>query len=247
MRHYGAMFGFIAVSQSRTTQTQSSSGGFFKKTITTTVKGWGKPEWYVATPVELQQENAQTAAICVSATQTASETTSCDDPAHIAISGVSVSPWKGGNMPMDEEMVYKWVHKQSSWSIAFFAVVLAVVTWGIAAVLVQGLPALAGGCFGDALGAVAGVAYGVASTAMYSGGGIAQAQKGFFGSTGNGVFKVDLGSMSVQSKGLAGAIQQAHLGRCMRRAARWLAHSSRWCRRSAEERPSWSSTKPSRC
>lgn len=149
-------------------------------------------------------------------------------------------------MPMDEEMVYKWVHKQSSWSIAFFAVVLAVVTWGIAAVLVQGLPALAGGCFGDALGAVAGVAYGVASTAMYSGGGIAQAQKGFFGSTGNGVFKVDLGSMSVQSKGLAGAIQQAHLGRCMRRAARWLAHSSRWCRRSAEERPSWSSTKPSR-
>jgi len=117
--------GFIIVSQSRTTQTQSSSGGGFKKTVTTTV--------------ELQQENAQTAAICVSATQTASETTGCDDPAHIAISGVAVSPWKGGSMPMDEEMVYKWVHKQSSWSIAFFAVVLAVVTWGIATVLVQGL------------------------------------------------------------------------------------------------------------
>lgn len=81
MRHYGAMFGFIAVSQSRTTQTQSTSGGFLKKKVTTTVKGWVKPEWYVATPVELQQESAQTAAICVSATQTASETTSCDDPA----------------------------------------------------------------------------------------------------------------------------------------------------------------------
>ncbi len=217
MRHYGAMFGFIAVSQSRTTQTQSTSGGFLKKKVTTTVKGWVKPEWYVATPVELQQENAQTAAICVSAAQTASETASCDDPAHIAISGVAVSPWKGGNMPMDEEMIYQWVHKQSSWSIAFFAVVLAVVTWGVALAMTAAAPALMNAItlstsLGSAgLGAVAGVAYGVASTAMHSGGGIAQAQKGFFGSTGNGVFKVDLGSMSVQSKGLAEGVRNKHV------------------------------------
>ncbi len=217
MRHYGAMVGFIAVSQSRTTQTQSTSGGLFKKTVTTTVKGWVKPEWYIATPVELQQENAQIASICVSATQTATETSSCDDPAHVAISGVSVSSWKGGNMPMDEEMVYKWVHKQSSWSIAFFAVILAVVTWGVALAVTAAAPTLmasvqaATGLGAAGLGAVAGVAYGVASTAMHSGGGIAQAQGGFFGSTGNGVFKVDLGSMSVQSKGLAEGVRNKHV------------------------------------
>jgi len=217
MRHYGAMIGFIAVSQSHTTQTQSKSGGFFKKTVTTTVKGWVKPEWYIATPVELQQENAQIASICVAATQTATETTSCDDPAHVAISGVSVSPWKGGNMPMDEEQVYQWTHKQSSWTIAFFAVILAVVTWGVALALTYAAPALMNaitlstGLGSAGLGAVAGVAYGVASTALHSGGGITQAQKGFFGSTGNGVFKVDLGSMSVQSKGLAQGVRNKHV------------------------------------
>jgi hypothetical protein len=213
MRHYGAMIGFIAVSQSRTTQSQSTSGNFFKKTVTTTVRGWVKPEWYIATPVELQQENAQIASICVSATQTATEATSCDDPAHVAISGVSVSPWKGGNMPMDEEMVYQWTHKQSSWTIAFFAVILAIVTWGIASALVQVAPQLvaATGLTPAGLAGVAGVAYGVASTALHSGGGITQAQKGFFGSTGNGVFKVDLGSMSVQSKGLAQGVRNKHV------------------------------------
>lgn len=216
MRHYGAMFGFIAVSQSRTTQSQSTSGNFFKKTVTTTVKGWVKPEWYVATPVELQQENAQIASICVAATQAATETNSCDDPAHVAISGVAVSPWKGGNMPMDEEMVYQWVHKQSSWTIAFFAVILAVVTWGVAtALLGPSGTVLAGGIGGGlgagSLGAIAGVAYAIASTALHSGGGITQAQRGFFGSTGNGVFRIDLGSMSVQSQGLAQGVRNKHV------------------------------------
>ena len=217
MRHYGAMVGFIAVSQSRTTQTQSTSGGFLKTTVTTTVKGWVKPAWYVATPVELQQENAQLAAICVSATQTATETTSCDDPAHVAISGVSVSSWKGGNMPMDEEMVYKWVHKQSSWTIVFFSVILAVVTWGIATALTFAAPTMMGavqaatGLTAAGMSAVAGVAYGVASTALHSGGGLTQTQAGLFGSTGNGVFKVDLGSMSVQSQGLAQGVHNKHI------------------------------------
>ncbi len=216
MRHYGAMVGFIAVSESRTTQTQSSSGGFFKKTVTTTVKGWVKPQWYVATPVELQQENAMLASICVSATPTTTSTTTCDDPAHVAISGVAISSWKGGNMPMDEEMVYQWVHKQSSWTIAFFAIILAVVTWGIATAVLGPTGTVFAGAGGSglgagSLGAIAGVSYAIASTALHSGGGITQAQAGFFGSTGNGVFKVDLGSMSVQSKGLAQGVHNKHI------------------------------------
>jgi len=120
-------------------------------------------------------------------------------------------------MPMDEEQVYQWTHKQSSWTIAFFAVILAVVTWGVALALTYAAPALMNaitlstGLGSAGLGAVAGVAYGVASTALHSGGGITQAQKGFFGSTGNGVFKVDLGSMSVQSKGLAQGVRNKHV------------------------------------
>lgn len=220
MRHYGAMVGFIAASKARTTQDVKTKGGLFKKTVTITVKGWVKPDWFVATPVEMQQEGAMTAAICVSAAPTATGTTTCDDAAHVAISGVSVTQWKGGNMPMDEEMVYQWTQKKSSFTIFFFAIILAVLTWGIATALLGPTGTIlsttaAGGSFGGlgagAIAGIVGATYAVASTSLHSGGGLFQAQSGLFGSTGNGVLKVDLASLSVQSRGLAKGIHNRHI------------------------------------
>lgn len=223
MRHYGAMAGFIAASKARTTQDVKTKGGAFKKTVTVTVKGWVKPDWYVATPVEMQQEGAMTAAICVTSSATPAETTSCDDAAHVAISGVSITQWKGGNMPMDEEMVYQWTQKKSSFTIFFFAIILAVLTWGIATALLgpggtilggTGAAAggtTAGGIGAGTLGAIAGATYAVASTVLHSGGGLFQAQSGMFGATGNGVLRVDLASLSEQSRGLARGIHNRHI------------------------------------
>lgn len=219
MRHYGAMLGFVAVSQSRTTQETKTGGNAFKKKVTTTVKGWVKPQWFVATPVEMQQEGAQVAAICVSAAQTTTGTTSCDDPAHVAISGIAITEWKGGNMPADEEQIYQWSQTQSLFTVLFFTLVIGLLTWGLATALTgtaglttsassvgQGL-GLGGGTFGLAAGA----GYAVASTALHSGGGLTQAQSGLFGTTGNGVIKVDLSALSVQSQGLAQGIQNRHI------------------------------------
>ncbi|MHB1352162.1 MAG: hypothetical protein ACYCWA_02500 [Thiobacillus sp.] len=217
MRHYGAIVGFIAASKARTTQDVKTKGGLFKKTVTVTVKGWVKPDWYVATPVEMQQEGAMTAAICVTATATPAETTSCDDPAHVAISGVSITQWKGGNMPMDEEMVYQWTQKKSSFTVFFFAIILAVLTWGVALAILGPSGTVLGGAMGGSgigagsLGVIAGVGYAIASTALHSGGGLFQAQSGMFGSTGNGVLRLDLASLSQQSRGLAKGIHNRHI------------------------------------
>ena len=216
MRHYGAMVGFIAVSKARTTQEVKTKGGAFKKTVTVTVKGWVKPDWFVATPVEMQQEGAMTAAICVTRTATATETASCDDAVHVAISGVSIVQWKGGNMPMDEEMVYQWTQKKSSFTIFFFAIILAVLTWGIATALMAASPSIAAsaasvGLSAGGVGTIAGIGYAIASTAMHSGGGLFQAQSGMFGATGNGVMKIDLAALSQQSRGLAKGIHNRHI------------------------------------
>lgn len=212
MRHYGGMLGFIAVSQSRISQDVKNGGSMFKKKTTITVKGWVKPEWFVATPVEMQQEGALTSAICVSATATTTPTSVCDAPEHVAISGISITQWKGGNMPMDEEMVYRWIQTKSSFTIIFFAIILAVLTWGIASALMAGAGVTTVGGFTAAgLGTIAGVGYAIASTAMHSGGGLTQAQAGLFGATGNGVMQVNLSSLSVQSQGLAEGVRNKHI------------------------------------
>lgn len=69
----------------------------------------------------------------------------------------------------------------------------------------------ASGFGGGAFGLAAGSGYAVASTALHSGGGLTQAQSGFFGQTGNGVLKVDLAALSTQSQGLARGVQNRHV------------------------------------
>lgn len=214
MRHYNALLGFVAVSRSRLDQHTSTKGGLFKKTVTVTVNGYVKPEWYVATPVEMQTDGGMTAGICVSQSASGSATTTCDDPAHIAISGISITQWKGGNMPVDESQIYTWQQKKSSFTIIFFTLVLALLTWGMALALLGPSGVVMAGTVGSGLGAgslaaIAGATYALASTTFGSGGSLTQAQAGMFGSTGNGVLTVNLSSLSAQSQGLAKAVHNS--------------------------------------
>ncbi|HJV84544.1 MAG TPA: hypothetical protein VJ698_03645 [Noviherbaspirillum sp.] len=205
MRMYGSTVSYIAMSKSRVTQSTHKSGGFFRKKITTTVTGYAKPRWFVGTPMDLQP-SGETGQICVLGGGPATTTNNCDAPEHVAVSGVVFSEWKGGNMPEDEEKVYEWVQTKSSFTVIFFAVVLALVTFGAASVL---MPALQASTFlglgPAALATAVGAGYALASTVFHSGGSLTQAQRGLFGSTGNGVLTVD--NSTEQGAGIAAAVQ----------------------------------------
>lgn len=202
MRKYGASLSYVAVDDTRFTQNRSSkSSGFFRKKVTTTVTAYAHVHWHVGTPMELQP-SGETGQICVTGTGT---TSSCDDPAHVAIAGVMFQEWKGGNMPAQEDMMYQWTQVQSSWNILFFMVIIMIVTFGVASFLLPLLgPALSIGA--GTMAVAAGGAYGLASTVFGSGGSLTQAQTGFFGATGNGWIQ-PMTSGSVQQAGLAQAIQ----------------------------------------
>ncbi len=127
MRHYNATLGMIAVFTPRLDETRSTSGGWFRKTVTITVKGYTYPKWFIATPVELQPTGTSSN-ICV-----VNNENPCA-PQHIDPSGVSVRHWTGGNLPMNEDLLYTWNQSQSGWTILSFALVFAAVFtvgWGV--------------------------------------------------------------------------------------------------------------------
>lgn len=214
MRRYGAALAFIAVDKPSVSQSSSSSSSLFSNTVTTTVSGYVQPQWYVATPMEATPAG-QTAQICVTGS-TAATTTSCDDPAHIAIAGVMVSRWQGGNMPAAQDLVYQYTNSQSGWNVLFFTLIFAIVTWGVASALDAGLIAagntgLIASAGGDAafLGGMAG-GYAMASTVFGSGGSLLQTQQGFFGSTGNGWADQMIPQSAVQA-GIMNAVEANHV------------------------------------
>lgn len=206
MRMYRASVGYIALADQRVEQfTQKKKSGFLKKKIITTVNGYAKPRWYIATPMDMQG-GGETGQICVTGGGASTTTSSCDAPEHVAISGAIFMEWKGGNMPADEEHVYQWVQEKSSFTVIFFAIVLSLVTWGVASVLMPALGVTSIMGMGAAgLAAAVGAGYALASTVFHSGGSLTQAQGGLFGETGNGVLSVD--NNTEQGAGIAAAIQ----------------------------------------
>ncbi|MBU6460724.1 MAG: hypothetical protein KGQ58_07605 [Proteobacteria bacterium] len=135
MRHYNASMALIAVFSPRYEESQVSSGGWFRKTVTTTVRGYAHPEWFMATPLELQPAGTSSS-ICV-----VDKETPCA-PEHVDPSGVSVQHWEGGNVPGNEDGLYTWSQTESGWTVLSFSLVFAAVLtvgWGV------GLPALFNG------------------------------------------------------------------------------------------------------
>ena len=182
MRRYGATFAFVARAQTNPPQQYTSTdNSLFSTTATTTVNAYAQPLWYVATPME-GTPSGETGQICVIGGPTT--TSSCDDPAHVAIAGVMFSPWSGGNMPQNQDLMYSYTDSQSSWNVLFFAVIITIVTAGVASFLDPVVLAAAGGA--GAITGSAAATYAIASTVFGSGGSLLQSQQGFFGATGNG-------------------------------------------------------------
>jgi len=211
MQHYKAAFGLIYIPDTRFDQNQSCSSSFFKKKCTTTVKGFAKPKWYLAVPKNMDSMPTE-AAICILPTAAGA---GCDAPEHVAWSGVSVREWNGGNLPIDEEMMYQWSQSKSSFTVMGIGVLLAIVTMGMglmfqmpmfgASAGVSGGVASAGTMGAGALGGMVGGAY-ISGTALATGEGVNEAQSNIFGEVGDGQLRPDLGAMGEQAQGLAAAV-----------------------------------------
>lgn len=205
MQHYQAAFGLIYIPDTRFDQNQSCSSSFFKKKCTTTVRGHAKPKWYLAVPKNMDSTPVE-AAICVFPTAVGG---GCDAPEHVAWSGISVREWHGGNLPVDEEMLYQWSQTKSSLSVMGIGIILAIVTMGAA--LALGVAGVIGGSAGVSAATAAG--YGAAAGGIYVGGtmvatgeGANEAQRNIFGQVGDGQLQPSLGAMGEQAQGLAAAV-----------------------------------------
>jgi len=213
MQHYQAAFGLIYIPDTRFDQNQSCSSGFFKKKCTTTVKGYAKPKWYLAVPKNMDSTPME-AAICIHPTdQTEGR---CMAPEWVARSGVSVREWHGGNLPVDEEMLYQWSQTKSSLSVMGIGIILAIVTMGAA--LAIGMPLMGVGAGVNAAGAATAAQMGagalaagvggtyIGGTALLTGESATAAQQNLFGQVGDGQLQPNLGAMGEQAQGLAAAV-----------------------------------------
>ena len=215
MRYSDAHIGWIAADKTRFTQHTKKSGGLFKKTVTTYIDGWAKPQWFVATPIEMQPDGGMHS-ICVVnvGTSTNGTTTGCDAPEHVASSGVAVTEWTGGNMPNTEENVYSYVNKKSSFTVMAFTILTFAVTWGLASLANVAIGAGALSSAGTGINALnAGLigAGAYAGVAALGGAGLTTAQAGWAGSTGNGVLTPDYGAMDQHQQRLVQGVRNKQI------------------------------------
>lgn len=212
MRASDAHIGYIASDKSRFTQKVKKSGGLLKKKVTVTIQGFAKPQWFIATPLEVQPEGG-ISSICVvnNGIATANGNTStCDSPYHLVTSGVSIMSWSGGNVPENEELLYNYVYKKSSFTVLAFTILTFALTWGLASAFTAVIGPAAAGTAGVATGGaglssatIGAIGAGIyAGTAVLQGADITSAQAGWAGSTGNGVLKPNVGAMSKHQVGL---------------------------------------------
>lgn len=118
MRMSGASIGLLAQSHTRPNQTITKSGGWLKKTVTTTVEGWTKPEWFVGTPSQFQPQGV-TETICAI---DVADPSLC--PKYLAVpSDVAWSQWEGGNLPSFEDMTSTYSESKSSYTVLAWMVV----------------------------------------------------------------------------------------------------------------------------
>lgn len=214
MRYSQAHVAWVAADKTRFTQRTKKSGGAFKKKVTTYIDGWAKPQWFVATPVEMQPDGGMHS-ICIvnTGTTTAGTTSACDSASHIATSGISMVEWTGGNMPNTEEKVYAYVHKKSSFTVIAFTILTFAVTWGLASIAAT---AIGGGLAGTVAG-LSPLQAGLLGAGLYAGvevlGGatLTDAQAAWAGSTGNGVLTPNYGAMDQHQIRLVQGVQNKQI------------------------------------
>jgi len=141
MRMSGAAIGLVAVAKNRVNQYQTKSGGWLRKTITTHVEGYTKPEWFIASPADFQP-NGTTASMCAINVSTPS---AC--PQHLAVpSGIVWTQWEGGSLPAFEDMTSNWTQSKKSFTL------LAMIVVAFLVVATAGAMMVAAGAAASALG-----------------------------------------------------------------------------------------------
>lgn len=219
MRNQRAVIGWIGVSTSRLAVRQVSDDGLIQKKVTTYIDGYAKPQWYLATPMEAQPRG-QTAQICVGPNTTADG--GCNDPAHVAKSGVSVALFTGGNMPEGEDHIYHREQTDSGFTVLAFAIFTAAIAFATAGAGalesfgVEGFGGLgatgvtAGGAIdATTFAGIAGAGYSTA-TALTQGGGLTSAQSGYLGQTGSGAI-TPATPANQDAAAVANIVQQHHI------------------------------------
>lgn len=218
MRYSQAHIAWVASDKTRFTQRTKKSGGLLKKKVTTYIDGYAKPQWFVATPVEMQP-NGGMPGICVVnyGTATNGTTSGCDRPEHTVLSGVSMAEWTGGNMPNTEEKVYAYVHKKSSFTVIAFTILTFAVTWGVASLANVAIGAGGAGAIGSTATGINALNAGLLGASLYagvemlSGATLSDAQAAWAGSTGNGVLTPDYGAMDQHQRRLVQGVQNKQI------------------------------------
>ena len=215
-----SIVGLLTIAETRFTQTQTESGNFLRKKITTTTRGYVKPSFYLALPINMApQRNDPTPAawgvICATGASV------CDHEKHVVLSGIALEPMIGGNMPTGpqfEEQAYYNVSSTSSWTGVAYIAFTAALTYasaGAYGLAMSGAGTTAGVVAGEAA-FVAGAAYGAGSLAI-NGGPITQTQDGWMGSVGwtpsgvgNGV-NTGANCTNAHCQGLYSAVMSRHI------------------------------------
>jgi hypothetical protein len=141
MQATSASVGLVAVAKTRPNQYQTKSGGWFKKTVTTHVEGFTKPEWYIVTPAQFQPHGVSSNYCAIDVAQPS------DCPVQYNVtSGVVWSQWTGGSLPAFEDMTSNWTQSKSSFTL------LAMVAITFLVVMSAGALAVAAGAGATALG-----------------------------------------------------------------------------------------------
>lgn len=221
MQYHDSVFSLYVETKNRFTQTQSTSGSFLRKTVTTTTTGYATPHFYLAMPLNMSPARnninpSSFGVICVTGA------TTCDDEAHVVAAMIALEPLEGGNIPKIEQQLYYNVSTSSSWTTVAFALMTAALTYG--AVGMYAAAAGGGATAGSAAVGISAAAAGGNAGAIYSGytqltqgGSLVSPQQGWMGKVGWSPSGVSNGSSTGASctneycAGLYAAIQQRHV------------------------------------
>ena len=182
-RFLGAPWALIAQDHVSFQQWTSSKSGLFKSSVTQHVNAYAVPQWEVGLPIEAQ-EHGNVAAICV---VNYNGGTGCDEPDHVASSGMSFEQWSGGDMPEQPTLIYQYTHTQSSWSVLAFTVLTFVLTYGLASFAGPALASALGSSLSPiTVAAATAGTYAIANT-VFKNGYLTSPQASYFGSVSNGI------------------------------------------------------------
>ncbi|MBU3625885.1 hypothetical protein ICN48_06510 [Polynucleobacter sp. JS-Safj-400b-B2] len=191
MAKFQAPVGFMSVDVPDLQQWTTTSGNFLRKTTTTHTRGYASTSWFIAGTKEMNPHGTTTAICAV----TVNGGSGCDAPEHILNSGISLSPWKGGNAPTAKDLLYSADESNSSWTVAAFMIVAIAIGAlsggaGLALFETAGLTSTALGLTGGAAVAAEAVAGGaIYATAAFTAQGstsIVDAQASYYGQIQNG-------------------------------------------------------------